>query len=443
MKFSTEILTQAAEMLIDDWTRQGLDLQTMTAGEVERQLQEGLQDVGRLVLQKLWEAQDEALHEAGVRCEHADCHGKPMKRVSRREVQVTSIWGEVKYRRGEYVCEQGHRKAALDEQQGLHPGQPTPHLEMLLGLSGAAMPFEQGREWVQTWLQVDVSPNTVRRATRTMGERQAAQEKAWYAESESQEAQRKRLKEGKERPKRVYASIDGAFAPMRPGENGVEDWREAKAVVWYQEGRPYGKEGRRAAQVEIYGTLEDKEGFGKLLWSSGWHYGADLAEELVVVSDGAAWIWDLVKTYYPQAVEILDWTHASHYLHAIRDAWTLQDAEAGEQWLEESKQLLWEGEVYRVIERCESLVDTNHAVSAAAAAAAGYFRRHAHRMDYARFREQGYFIGSGAIESGVKWLVGARLKIAGARWNLDGGEKTIKARCVFLNRAWNLLPLAA
>ena len=90
-----------------------------------------------------------------------------MRRVARREVQVMSMWGPVKYRRGEYVCEGKHRRVALDEQQGLHPGQPTPQMEMLLGLSGAAMPFEQGAAWVQTWLQVDVSPNTVRRATQT------------------------------------------------------------------------------------------------------------------------------------------------------------------------------------------------------------------------------------------------------------------------------------
>jgi hypothetical protein len=415
----------------------------MDAAEVERQVQSGLQEVGQQLLRGLWEAQDIHLHEQGVVCEHAECRGSQMRRVARREVQVMSMWGPVKYRRGEYVCEGKHRRVALDEQQELHPGQPTPQMEMLLGLSGAAMPFEQGAAWVQTWLQVDVSPNTVRRATQTLGERQEAREQTWYDESESQEHQRERLKDTVTRPQRVYASLDGGFVPVRKGQNGEEDWREAKVVAWYQEGQSYGEEEKRAQQIELYGTLERKETFGELFWGSGYHYGADLAEEVVVVADGAAWIWDLVQTYFPHAVQILDWTHALEYLHAIRRDWNPQDEAAGEQWFIDNRTLLWEGEVERVIHQCRMLASARGPTAETAATAAAYFERNLHRMDYDYFREHGYFIGSGTIESGVKRLVSARMKIAGARWNLGSGEKVLKARCAFLNHAWHQLPIAA
>ena len=440
MEFTQETLTQVAALLLADWTEQNPSLATMDATEVERSLQEGLQGVACKVLQGIWEAEDARLHEMGVTCEHEECQGEEMRRIARRQVQVTSIWGPVTYRRGEYVCERGHRKAALDEAQGLHPGQPTPHLEMLLGLSGAAMPFEQGAEWVESTLQVAVSPNTVRRATHTLGERQAQAEKSWYAQSETQEGEREHVAGAQKPARRVYASIDGGYVPMRKGENGTEDWREAKTVAWYQEGEAYGSGERRAEGVEIYGTLEDKEGFGKLLWASGYHYEADLAEEVVVVSDGAAWIWDLVQTYFPAATQILDWTHAVEYLHDIRKSWEGDDAEGGEAWFTESSELLWEGEVEEVIVRCRELADAQGAPAAAATVAAGYFEGHAHRMDYHRFREEGYFIGSGTIESGVKRLIGARMKIAGARWNMEGGEMALKARCALLNHAWQSLP---
>ncbi len=443
MEFSTETLIQVAKLLLNDWQEQGLSLQEMDAHELECELQGGLQGVGQQVLRGLWEAQEAQIHEGGVTCEHPDCKGSPMKRVSRREVQVTSIWGLVKYRRGEYVCSQGHRQAALDEQQRLHPGQPTPYLEMLLGLSGAEMPFEQGAGWVKTWLQVEVSPNTVRRATHTLGKRQQAAEQAWYAESQSQEAQREREKASAERPRRVYASLDGGFVPVRKGQNGQEDWREAKVVAWYQEGQAYGTEARRVRDVALYGTLEDKDGFGELFWASGYQYGADRAQEQVVIADGAAWLWDLVQTYFPKAVQILDWTHAVAYLHAIRRAWNPQDEQAGDQWLAENKSLLWDGDVDRVIAHCRLLADACGPPASAATTAAGYFERHAQRMDYGRFRKQGYFIGSGTVESGVKRLSSARLKIAGARWNMESGELVLKARSVVLNRSWHFLPLAA
>ena len=145
MKFSTETLTQVVELLLKDWQEQGLSLEEMNAAEVEQQLQSGLQEVGQQLLQGLWEAQDLSLHEQGVVCDHAECRGSRMRRVARREVQVMSMWGPVKYRRGVYACEGKHRRVALDEQQGLHPGQPTPQMEMLLGLSGAAGSPNLGR----------------------------------------------------------------------------------------------------------------------------------------------------------------------------------------------------------------------------------------------------------------------------------------------------------
>jgi len=60
-------------------------------------------------------------------------------------------------------------------------------------------------------------------------------------------------------------------------------------------------------------------------------------------------------------------------------------------------------------------------------------------MDYARFREEGYFIGSGTIESGVKQIAGLRLKQAGAQWTQDGAVATAKARAAWLGQQWDTL----
>ncbi|GAB4396181.1 MAG: hypothetical protein OHK0052_17180 [Anaerolineales bacterium] len=252
-----------------------------------------------------------------------------------------------------------------------------------------------------------------------------------------------RVKSGVAPERRVYASIDGGFVPMKKGQNGTEDWRESKVVTWYRQGKPYGDDEPRAESVKIYGTLQDKQAFGELFWASGYEYTADLAEEVVVVSDGAVWIWDLVSTYFPKATQIIDWTHAVEYLHAIRQASNAKNGTYSDEWLTESIKLRWEGNVQDVIERCQVIANSHDAAAGAASTAAGYYNRHAHRMDYARLRKQGYFIGSGTIESGIKRLIGARMKIAGAHWNMDSGEMVIKARCHYLNtRARLSLPLA-
>ena len=67
----------------------------------------------------------------------------------------------------------------------------------------------------------------------------------------------------------------------------------------------------------------------------------------------------------------------------------------------------------------------------------------------AKFRAEGYLIGSGVVESGCKQIVSQRLKLPGAQWSLDGAILTAKARAAWLSGKWqsllharSLLPLA-
>ena len=60
-------------------------------------------------------------------------------------------------------------------------------------------------------------------------------------------------------------------------------------------------------------------------------------------------------------------------------------------------------------------------------------------MDYARFRQQGYFIGSGTVESAGKQISTLRLKRAGARWTEQGALATAKARAAWLSGTWDVL----
>ena len=106
---------------------------------------------------------------------------------------------------------------------------------------------------------------------------------------------------------------------------------------------------------------------------------------------------------------------------------------------------MWEGDTRRVISACDALSDKSEVASQAS----NYFRNNAHRMRYDHFRNMGYLIGSGTVESGCKQIVSQRLKRSGAQWNLQGAVLTAKARAAWLSGDWNplcsfrdLLPLA-
>ena len=55
------------------------------------------------------------------------------------------------------------------------------------------------------------------------------------------------------------------------------------------------------------------------------------------------------------------------------------------------------------------------------------------------YRNNGYQIGSGTIESACKQIVTQRLKVSGAIWELDNAVKTAKARSAWLNGDWQTL----
>ena len=63
----------------------------------------------------------------------------------------------------------------------------------------------------------------------------------------------------------------------------------------------------------------------------------------------------------------------------------------------------------------------------------GYFRNHAHRMDYPRYVANGWQIGSGPVESACKTVIGNRLKGGGMRWGSPGSDAVCHLRALYLS----------
>jgi hypothetical protein len=153
--------------------------------------------------------------------------------------------------------------------------------------------------------------------------------------------------------------------------------------------------------------------------------------------------------YFPDAVQIVDWYHAESYLEPIAKEAFAQDMQAGEDWLQRVRTELWEGQIEKVITTCAHWIDHPRAGEFAKRAVT-YYTNNQQRMDYARFRQEGYMIGSGTVESACKQIVTQRLKRSGARWGESGALETAKARAAWLSgqwdklsALWNQLPLAA
>ena len=453
MEFSTKVIEKMAEIAAEEMQSQFSNPQDIR--EIETGMRELLQKVGAEGLKRYLEQMDEVV-QAQEKERDCACGGK-QRYLFRRKAVILSVFGRVSYKRGYYLCREcGRGGCPLDEHMHLAAGEVTAGLAELLALAGVETAFAESSRLIERFLLFRVSDNTLRKETERFGELQKAREEEWKQQSQDEAWLQARLRQHGRQAGRLYGSIDGVMTPCK-GE-----WRELKTIAWYQVEpiRSYEKRRHHARRVGEQNDLQAREityhcdiqspdQFGDLFWATACQRKADLYEELVFVCDGAAWIWKLIERHFPQAVQIVDWYHASEYLPPIAEAVFGRETPEYLAWLQQTRALLWEGQIEDLIRECQSL-GSIPAAQKAVHYAVSYFTNNQKRMDYARFRQQGYLIGSGTVESAAKQIAALRLKRAGARWTQNGAVATAKARAAWLSSQWDdladrraILPLAA
>lgn len=445
MKFSTEMINKMAEIMVGEMKQVGM-LEAQIR-EIETGMREMLRAVGAEALKQALECADEHLFgEHDQTCPHCGCR---MTYHSRRTAVIVSVFGRVGFRRGYYTCANCHQgQAPLDRQMGIAAGEVTAGLAELLALAGVEVAFAEASRWLERYLLFRVSDNTVRKETERFGALQQTLETDWKQDSQDETWLQARQHQIGQHPGRLYGSIDGVMAPLHA------EWRELKTICWYRVAQRRSYQPRshhgsiigeqndlQAEEISYHCDIQPAEQFGDLFWATACQRQADLSPELVFVCDGASWIWKMVNHYFPHAIQIVDWYHASEYLPPVGEAVFGRDTPEYADWLEQARTQLWEGQIEDLIHDLRVL-STKPAAAQPAQTAITYFTNNQHRMDYAHYRKQGYFIGSGTVESAGKQIATLRLKRAGARWTESGAVQTAKARAAWLCGAWEPLAVA-
>jgi hypothetical protein len=404
--------------------------------EMEQQIRRFLRWLGNFML-SMWLNQEELQRPAKTKpCPHCQ---EAARYHGRREGTLHTMFGMVKYRRAYYTCatcHQGHYP--LDDRLGLRPNQMSAEVERLAGLVGVQTAFGKGSQLFEELTLVSLSDHSLDKSAQAYGRTVEDMEQHWQAEAADQKVQLQRKREA--RPVlRLYGAMDGALMHIRGAEDNP--WRELKMGAWFQaRGRPPttpdGKWRIQAENITYFADVCEAQTFGELLWASGLQRNADQAVELIFIGDGAAWIWRLVEQYFPDAIQIVDWFHACEYLGAVAHA-VFSEVTQRHAWLTTIRTALWNGELDTVISACHAHVQPGRAPDDdPAQKAVTYFTNNRSRMDYPTYRNNGYQIGSGTIESAAKQIVAHRMKVTGAIWNLDAARLVAKARAAFLSNQW-------
>jgi hypothetical protein len=252
----------------------------------------------------------------------------------------------------------------------------------------------------------------------------------------------------------TYISMDATGVPMESKElqgrrgkqpDGSAKTREAKlGCIFTQhhvddQGHPW----RDLDSTTYVGGFDTAVDFGHRIHREAIRRNVFRSPKLVALGDGAPWIWEQVRKFFPQAVQILDFYHASEHLKLLAEAFEPADPKAVRALLEHWQECLRQDGLDQVIAEAIARLPRQGPRKKEADKQLAYLENNRHRMQYGTFQKRGWFIGSGVIEAGCKTVIGQRLKQSGMLWSIPGAQNILALRCATSSRrfdqAWELL----
>jgi hypothetical protein len=356
-------------------------------------------------------------------CPHCRAAGQEAI-VRQRSRDLLTRCGSITLRRAYRTCRRcGHAYAPLDAALGLAPSvRMSEAARALVVRHGVRLPFREAATFLAESAGLVLGAETVRSQTIAAGQALRAAEDEAVARS----ARTRDPAEPVDAPPgKLTAEVDGVMVRY------LDAWREAKL------GAVGGWTGERLEAVSYVARRATPEEFGPVLgveaarrgaWEvQGWTgpvtgRGLAILPEVLVLGDGAPWIWGVADDQFGQRIEILDYFHACEHLSTVATALFGERTEVGRAWAARMRTMLKEEGVGPVLAEMRVLRPPTPEAAEILRVERGYFTKNAARMAYPAFRAAGLPIGSGAVESAAKHVVQTRMKRAGMRWSDAGGD---------------------
>lgn len=405
--------------------------------------------------------------------------GKRMRNVKPAEVWVQSVFGEMRVKRTQYYCAACRVSVyPLDRHCGWEEHRYTSTAKEWISLMTKSMDYLEAVEILRRVSGIGGGIEVNRDVTRECG----------AAMQQQREAQVKRVNRGMA----VNGSERAASPWMVVGVDGCRVLQSGEGVGKRKKGQAANRDRSRAqkrkerrrqrqviqvvpaperrgmeAKVAVVGALIRKEGeteyqiekktyvgsFEEVERFTDWVYfesamrGVLEAERIVVMGDGAEWIWKRIATLYPNAkvLEILDWYHlkekvgkTAESLFGSRVSW------AANNWIEVQLDRLWKADVDSVLgtltyqrkKRQPSSAQSSQLALEAIGKLEAYLQTNRSRMNYPLYCKMGLPTGTGHVESGCKTLVAQRMKQSGMLWQRHSAAPVLHLRAEFMSGRW-------
>jgi hypothetical protein len=188
------------------------------------------------------------------------------------------------------------------------------------------------------------------------------------------------------------------FGRKKTKEKRVE-WHELKTGVFYFQEQSCRTESGRGVLVEKVVVCWQGEGneLGRRLHGEALRRGLGRAKWILVLADGAPWIWNVAADRWAKAEQLLDFWHASEHV------WELGRAVFGEEgakpWVEARLHELRHGQEKKFLAQVSRLKPKRGKVGKIIREQKNYLANQGQRMNYEEIHKRGWPIGSGPVES--------------------------------------------
>jgi hypothetical protein len=367
--------------------------------------------------------------------------------VNYRPKTFISLLGDIRFGRGYYHCEHcKHGHFPWDEILRLSPQRLTLAAQEVVTISGIKESFGKVADrslYKQTGLRL--SESTVERVTETAGERLGELLKEgtvfgaptswdWNCDSSGTTC--------------GYISVDATGIMMQGPDGAKADGRMVYVGMVYNpqpRSSDDDKINKPCDNVRYLAGLIKLPELGKQLRRQAAQVGMNDVKQWIAMSDAGNGLESFFDVYFPRAVKIVDFRHATEHLTPL--AKLLKPGKAGEELLSAWCHQLKHAGGTQLLADLEKLDrgTMDEPTRAEHDDVLTYFRNHSARMNYPEYLKRGWQIGSGSVESACKIVINQRLNMGGMRWGEQGGDAISHLRALFCSDAdqWDEYWLAA
>jgi hypothetical protein len=363
--------------------------------------------------------------------------GLPMESLGLKDKPLTTILGEVPYRRSMFQCPAcGETRYPGDEELDVVGTTRSPGLRRMMARVGSQSTFKDGREDLRVYAGIEVSAKDVERVAENIG-----QEMETWSNEEPKEVLAQEPSSGAKTIPIMYVCYDGTGVPMtrtelagRKGKqpDGSALTREVKlgCVFTQTTTDEDGFAVRDPESTSFVGAIESSDKFGWRIYAEAVRRGLYSAKQIVILGDAAEWIHSIKEEHFHDAIQIVDLYHAREHVADL-----CKHLFAGDQRTVVRHRMRWwtlldEGKVEKILQQASQKLPLNSEACEKAESEIAFLDKHKEMMRYADFRKRGYFVGSGVMEAGCKTVIGLRMKQSGMEWSLRGANAIISLRCV-------------